>query len=296
MPLVAVPLSSNLLNTHFRQEYINEIISQYIDNLNLTYVAFTRPKLRLYAYGQMYSTTQKGSPSISKISHLLSYIYDKVIDTNKSQLLCEDNTYTYRKADTHLCTTSEEEDDKDKESKKGPQTRQANYVSSPIKKRLTLRSRAEDDFSEDTPLETIDLGILMHEWLAAINTWHDAPTALERMVAIGRITPTQQSTMQLQLEQLQHLLQREGKEHWFTTADQILNEHDILSTTGKTQRPDRVMSNNNHATIIDYKFGKEHSEQYLTQMRHYIVLYEQMGYTVEAYIVYVAQQKIEQIQ
>ena len=296
MPLVAVPLSSNLLNTHFRQEYINEIISQYIDNLNLTYVAFTRPKLRLYAYGQMYSTTQKGSPSISKISHLLSYIYDKVIDTNKSQLLCEDNTYTYRKADTHLCTTSEEEDDKNKESKKEPQTRQANYVSSPINKRLTLRSRAEDDFSEDTPLETIDLGILMHEWLAAINTWHDAPTALERMVAIGRITPTQQSTMQLQLEQLQHLLQREGKEHWFTTVDQILNEHDILSTTGEAQRPDRVMINNNHATIIDYKFGKEHSKQYLKQMRHYIVLYEQMGYTVEAYIVYVAQQKIEQIQ
>lgn len=295
MPLVAVPLNSKLLKTHFRQEYINEIISQYTDNLNLTYVAFTRPKLRLYAYGQMYTTTKGNKPQISTIGHLLSYIYDKMIDQENSLLKCEENVYTYTKADANLCTTSEEED-KEKDNEKKPETREAHYISSPIGKRLILRSRAEDDFSEDTSLETVDLGILMHEWLAAIHTWQDAETALERMVAMGCITSAQQITMQKQLEQLQQLLQREGKDHWFNNTDRILNEHDILSTTGKTQRPDRVMISGSHATIIDYKFGQEHTETYLNQLRKYIVLLERMGYTVEAYIVYVALQKIEQIQ
>jgi ATP-dependent exoDNAse (exonuclease V) beta subunit len=88
MPLVAVPLSSKLLKTHFKKEYINEIISQYIDNLNLTYVAFTRPKMRLYAYGQMYATTKDNKPQISKISHLLSYLYDQVIAENSLYCSC----------------------------------------------------------------------------------------------------------------------------------------------------------------------------------------------------------------
>ena len=294
MPLVAVPLSSKLLKTHFREEYINEIISQYMDNLNLTYVAFTRPKLRLYAYGQMYTNTKSDKPQISKISHLLSYLYDKVIDNEHSMLQRnEENVYTYIKADNNPCITSEEKDKE--EEKKKPIIREACYISSPIEERLTLRSRAEDDFGEDAALETIDLGILMHEWLAAIHTWKDAQPALERMLAVGRITHKQQHIMQQQLQALQQLLQQEDKEHWFTTSARVLNEYDILSTTGKTQRPDRVILNHNHATIIDYKFGQEHIKQYVTQLRRYITLYQQMGYTTEAYIVYVAQQRIEKI-
>ena len=287
MPLVAVPLSSKLLKTHFAEEYINEIISQYIDNLNLTYVAFTRPKMRLYAYGQMYTTTKDNKPQISKISHLLSYLYDQVIA--EDSLLCnEDNVYTYIQADTDQTLKPSDTDSHN--------TREAEYISSPIGNRLILRSRAEDEFAADTPLETIDLGILMHEWLAQINIWQDAQPAIDRMVAEGRITPAQQTTMQQQLQVLQQLLHRKGKEHWFTHPNIVHNEIDILSTTGKTQRPDRVMIDGKKATIIDYKFGQEHPTIYQEQLRNYTLLLQQMGYTVEAYIIYVAQQKIEQIQ
>ena len=115
------------------------------------------------------------------------------------------------------------------------------------------------------------------------------------MVAEGRITHAQQNTMQQQLQALQQLLQHEGKEHWFIAPNIVRNEMDILTTTGKTQRPDRVMINGNTATVIDYKFGQEHPATYQEQLRNYILLLQQMGYTVEAYLVYVAQQKIEQI-
>ena len=287
MPLVAVPLSSKLLKTHFKKEYINEIISQYIDNLNLTYVAFTRPKMRLYAYGQMYTTTKDNKPQISKISHLLSYLYDQVI-AEDSLLSNEENIYTYTKADAEQAV--------DPSSPDKNNTREAQYISSPIGNRLILRSRAEDDFADDTPLETIDLGILMHEWLAQINTWQDAQPAIDHMIAEGRITPAQQAIMQQQLLALQQLLQREGKEHWFTQPHIIRNELDILTTTGKTQRPDRVMIDGKTATVIDYKFGQEHPTLYQEQLRNYTLLLQQMGYAVEAYLVYVAQQKIEQIQ
>ena len=286
MSLVAVPLSSKLLKTHFKKEYINEIISQYIDNLNLTYVAFTRPKMRLYAYGQMYATTKDNKPQISKISHLLSYLYDQVIAEN-SLLSQEENVYTYTQADADQ---TREPDDPQKNK-----TREATYISSPIGNRLILRSRAEDDFAADTPLETIDLGILMHDWLEHIHTWQDAQPAIDCMVAQGRITPTQLPIMQQRLQDLQQLLIREGKNHWFTHSYTVHNEMDILSTTGKTQRPDRIMIDEKSATIIDYKFGQEHPRTYQEQLRNYTLLLQQMGYTVEAYIVYVALQKIERI-
>lgn len=288
MPLVAVPLSSQLLKTHFKKEYINEIISQYIDNLNLTYVAFTRPKLRLYAYGQMCPTNKDDKPQISKISHLISYLYDKQIAEKSLLKRTDENIYIYTKADENLSFIPSDTDEHN--------TRKAQYISSPIGKRLQLRSRAEDDFAEDTPLETIDLGILMHEWLAQINIWQDALPTLDRMMTEGRITPSQQASMQQQMHALQQLVQREGKNHWFTSPEIVYNEIDILTTTGKTQRPDRVMISGKTAIIIDYKFGGEHPTIYQEQLRNYTLLLQQMDYTVEAYIVYVAQQKIEQIQ
>lgn len=293
MPLVAISPSKKTLQTHFRDDYIQETISQYIDNLNLTYVAFTRPKYRLYAYGQMYEKNAKGEVKINNIGQLLSYLYHQHKEADESivSLLKQDETgaYIYQQSTTHIVEEKKDEQSKEKT------TREATYISSPINNRLTLRSRAEDDFSADTPLATVDLGILMHKWLSAITVWKDAEPALQRMLHAGEITASQQAIMQEQLQELQQLLLREGKDHWFTQPGRVLNEQDILTTTGNTQRPDRVMINGNVATVIDYKFGQEHKQKYQEQLRNYTLQLQRIGYQVEAYIVYVAQQKIDKI-
>ena len=290
MPLVAISPTKKILQTHFKNDYIQEALSQYIDNLNLTYVAFTRPKYRLYAYGQMYSKNSKGELKINNIGNLLSYLYHKEGEDNTSsqETQNEEGTFIYHQATTTIAQPKAKEPTIN--------TREATYISSPIGNRLKLRSRAEDDFAEETPLETIDLGILMHEFLAAITTWADADNALQRMLLEGRITAAQQVVLQQQLQELRTLLQKEGKEWWFTQPCKVLNEHDILTTTGNTQRPDRVIIHQGTAIIIDYKFGQEHKKQYQEQLRNYALLLQQMGYTTESYIVYVAQQKIEQVQ
>lgn len=290
MPLVAISPTKKILQTHFKNDYIQEALSQYIDNLNLTYVAFTRPKHRLYAYGQMYSKNSKGELKINNIGNLLSYLYHKEGEDNTSsqETQNEEGTFIYHQATTTIAQPKAKEPTIN--------TREATYISSPIGNRLKLRSRAEDDFAEETPLETIDLGILMHEFLAAITTWADADNALQRMLLEGRITTAQQVVLQQQLQELRTLLQKEGKEWWFTQPCKVLNEHDILTTTGNTQRPDRVIIHQGTAIIIDYKFGQEHKKQYQEQLRNYALLLQQMGYTTESYIVYVAQQKIEQVQ
>jgi ATP-dependent exoDNAse (exonuclease V) beta subunit len=293
MPIVAVSISEKLLQTHFRNEYIQEIISKYIDNLNLTYVALTRPKYRLYAYGPRFEKEENPQSSIKNVGHLFSYLLYQQTERNEEgedvSLLqqLEDGSWAYHKQDPNPTIAPEEPNNEN--------NRQATYVSSPINDRLTLRSRAEDDFNEDTPLETIDLGILMHEWLADINTYADAPSALEKMRIIGRITAQQEQQMQTQWLHLQNLLQGENRNYWFDGSMKVLTEQTILSTNGKTYRPDRIIILQKHAEVIDYKFGEEHTSKYNEQLRNYTLMLKQMGYTVDAYVVYVALQKIVKV-
>lgn len=276
LPLVAVPCNSRLLDTHFKREYIDEVVSQYIDNLNLTYVAFTRPKYRLYAFGAKYSVNKSNKKLLNTVGQLLSFLYEQDLDTEGVYRRC---------AEGDIRPKARQED-----ARTGVRT--AQYVSSPLGERLILRSRAEDDFATDTPLSTVHLGILMHEWLSMIGVWGDATPSLQKMQDAGTVTATQASAMQKQLHQLRTLLASEGHADWFEGKYKTVTERDILTPQGVIYRPDRVMTDGTRAIVIDYKFGSEHRRQYHEQVCDYIFLLQQMGYQVCGYLVYIALQRI----
>ena len=274
LPLVAVHPSKSLLQSHFRQEYIQEQIAQAIDNLNLTYVAVTRPRYRLYIYSQLNrSTTGSMATEVYALyKHLLNdqLTYRIPADGEPAPLppLNEESTESLPAAYTYV----------------------------PVNNRLTLRSRAEDDFAEQTPLATVDLGILMHLWLSHIRTWDDAEPTLNRLIRNGQVTEQQSVELRQQLNQLQALIDCEHHNDWFAGQYTILAEQDILTPSGNMHRPDRVMINGNHAIIIDYKFGLEQPASHLEQVRDYMALLQQMGYTTEGHIIYNALQTIHTVQ
>ena len=102
--------------------------------------------------------------------------------------------------------------------------------------------------------------------------------------------------MRQQIASLQSLIQRENHDDWFTNQYRILAEQDIIVPSGNMQRPDRVMISGTHAIVIDYKFGHEQRLSHLEQVRDYMSLLRQMGYTTEGYIIYNALQTIHSIQ
>ena len=273
LPLVAVHPSKALLQSHFKDEYIREQIDQTIDNLNLTYVAITRPKYRLYLYGQI------GKKTTGSIGGELYTLYRHLLDDQFAYCMPTEGTPAPLPPSTEEPT----------------HTLSGQYISIPIQERLTLRSRAEDDFAPDTPLATVDLGILMHLWLSRIRTWQDAEPILLRLIKEGQVTDNQAHEMRQQLIQLQTLIQRHNHNDWFTNTYRILAEQDIITPSGNMQRPDRVMIKDNHAIIIDYKFGHEQPKSHLEQVRDYMLLLQQMGYTTEGHIIYVALQTIHSI-
>ena len=274
LPLVAVHPSKKLLQSHFTNEYIQDKLAQTIDNLNLTYVAITRPKYRLYIYGQLNSRSSHsvGAEVFALYKDLLNdqLTYRKPAEGTPAPLppLKSETTTTYP----------------------------ATYIAEPIRSRLTLRSRAEDDFAPDTPLATVDLGILMHLWLSYIRTWDDAEPTLAKLIRQGQVTDNQAQEMRQQLQKLQALIARDNHHDWFSNQYTILSEQDIITPSGNMQRPDRVMISGKHAIVIDYKFGHEQPTSHLEQVRDYMSLLRQMGYTTEGYIIYNALQTIHSIQ
>lgn len=274
LPLVAVHPAKNLLISHFRNEYIQEQLAQSIDNLNLTYVAITRPKYRLYIYGQINRRTAN-SVGAEVFSLYKQQLNDQLI-------------YRVPNVDTPEPLPPRDEDTTN--------TLPATYMQEPINERLTLRSRAEDDFAKDTPLAIVDLGILMHLWLSHINTWQDAEPNLLRLIRQGLVTEKQAVELRKQFQKLQTLIEQKNHSDWFSNQYNILSEQDILTTSGNMQRPDRVMIRDKHAIVIDYKFGYEQLPTHQEQVRDYMSLLRQMGYTTEGYIIYVALNKIHTIQ
>ena len=294
LPLVAVHPNERLMQSHLKDDFIQEKVAQYTDYLNLTYVALTRPRYRLYAFGEMFSTNKKGEVSIKNIGHLLSYLYN-----TKGEL---DEQHIYARLDDdadHLSPLPPLKEEKKEANKnkdvKQNETHAATYVAKSIDERLILRSRTEDDFTPDTPLSIIDLGIKMHLWLSHINTWNDAEPRLYRMIKDGQITDLQAHTMRQQLEQVRTLIQREHHNDWFSGEYQILSERDIIVPSSKMQRPDRTMIKGAHAIVIDYKFGHQQRKSHFEQVRDYMSLLQQMGYTTEGHIIYSALNTIHTI-
>jgi ATP-dependent exoDNAse (exonuclease V) beta subunit len=276
LPLVPVHPSPTLLRSYLDEDYIQEDLAKYTDNLNLTYVAITRPRYRLYLYGPMF-TTKKKEIQINNVGNLFAHLVANQMDDN------------------HIFTSDglPELPPKDPET---VQTAETTYISVPIKRRLVLSSQKEKSIEQNDVFDMTQLGNMMHLWLANIRTWKDAQPALQRLIINGDITTLQAQEMQEELKALQQLISDNQHDDWFSGEYHIFTEQDIIAESGKAHRPDRVLIKNQHAIVIDYKFGYIESPSYTEQIRDYMLLLRSLGYTSEGYIIYNQSHKIQVIQ
>jgi hypothetical protein len=57
-----------------------------------------------------------------------------------------------------------------------------------------------------------------------------------------------------------------------------MTETAIITATGESYRPDRVMIFGDKAVVLDYKFGNKKDSSYQTQVANYMKLLQSMGY------------------
>lgn len=308
---------SSLKNSLYDVEYSNEVLQQYVDNLNLLYVALTRPKYAISIIGHIKSA--KEEPNIFPIDNVTKFIYSAlqsnkllkeglVPQNQKSQndILDAQRTNVYY----HILPTLMSDDKSSnknssalEDNQKEPLYTKENPKQIPIssgfngaKLRYSQTKQAEDYIKAMLEAKTQTLtprmkGIILHNLLSNIILINDVQKALEISMTKGEISQENREFFENIINDM--LLLKEAKD-WFSDKYEVFNELDIvLKADGNitTKRPDRLMIDKaNGVIIVDYKFAssKTNLNLYSNQISDYKYLISNMGYTnIKSYLWFV---------
>ena len=277
-----VELGTSSEETLFAPAYREERRKQYVDNINVFYVALTRAKKGLHVISK--TPTKKCRESIAKkrpeFSRFSELLYDYVG-------ACEDRTYGT------MYDFSKMKRDSESPEKDFP----ASYPSFPIGGRLAPSADAGDFFGEDGttgPDASARLrGVVLHDILSSVRVPSDLKGAVDAAVRDGRLSARRG-------EEAFSLLSERISAHpgWFPSdgaSGTPRNEAAVFDACGREFRPDRVVLGGDATMIIDFKFGQE-KDSYLRQVGNYVSIYRKMGYPdVKGYLWYVNEDKVIEV-
>ena len=253
-----VSLDGSVSNSFFSEDYQRERERQAIDNLNILYVALTRPQYGLKIISALPSAKVTGGARDWK--DLSQVLYSYVQGTSFLKGTPFDFSQMERKvSEVQMLETS--------------------YPSFPAEagNRLRFSPEAADYFGPDGsfgPAASRRIrGNVLHGILARTVLPEDLPGAVEAAVRSGEL-PSADAP-----ETLAFLHGRIEGSEWFSPEDEHRLEMPIIGADGLEYRPDRVtLHPDGSVDIIDYKFGKP-EEKYQWQVRRYMRLYQAMGHS-----------------
>jgi len=292
LPLLPIEYGSKLGNSIFAESYFDEQMHQYIDSLNVAYVAFTRVKNELICLSPAPKKEVEGLDKINSLSTLLTTCFQVNTPGLDAQFIPLTNSFNEQEKLFELGEPTQAVY-RDKPST-DINEKVNNYPSVSSSDRLRIRHQSLDYLLENQQLtdSRLNYGIIMHDILKQITHKSDQQNAIADLVRSGRISEEESKTVE---EELQHFWNMPETENWFSTDTRVLNETTILIPTGEQYRPDRVVIRGNEATIIDYKFGDKESKTYLQQVQQYMNLIAEMGYSTSGFVCYVSLKKVVQV-
>ncbi len=281
LDLIPVKYSKKLSETIFQNDYLKEKFHAYVDNLNLLYVAFTRAEQNLFNF----SPKKEKSNGIKNVGELLYFAYDnyKNYSVNEPLICFEEN---WKKED-NIFELGELKEANHIKEKLPDEFKLSKFESFDIKNKLRLKLHDNSFFTgrENAPFEKVNHGKILHEVFENIKIEADAPSAIDKMIFEGKISPEEKPDL---LAKLHKIFENDQISNWFCDEWTVKTEAEIILTNGKTARPDRVISNDKKTIVIDYKFGEIEEEKHQQQVKGYMDLLKQMeNKEVEGYLWYV---------
>jgi len=135
----------------------------------------------------------------------------------------------------------------------------------------------------------INQGNVIHYILGAIFTTIDLDKAVQSALQKGLIKKQEVKKVK---EIVKKIIFHKDLTQFYESDLEVLNERDLLMEDGTTQRPDRVVLKDDHATIIDYKTG-EQNIKYHQQLNTYADSFLNMGYKIDHKIIVYINTEIE---
>ena len=285
-----------LLNSAYEPDYWEEHLQNYVDNLNLLYVAFTRAANNLYITGQRNGTGCR--------SHLIEDCLEEVKSKldDKPSVKTEDDDITFEYGTPCMENKKSENLSSNVFLKKiTPHCIEVNAFDRTIDFRQSNKSKdfvagADDNGDHST---YIQYGNVIHGILSMVKTLDDLDKAIAQMEIDGMLGDGVLEPHELKTR-LTHALSEPKILPWFDAKWRVINECTILSinpNNGKlvNHRPDRVITDGHETLVIDYKTGDINPE-HGRQVWQYVNLLQQMGYpSVQGFLWYLQYDKVEEV-
>ncbi|MCS6904511.1 MAG: UvrD-helicase domain-containing protein [Bacteroidia bacterium] len=285
-----------LCNTRFAQQYQREQFLELLDNLNLLYVAFTRPIEKLYLYAPL----PKEENFSQEVGALLYSFFVKCaatishFDDNEKYVMLSEH---WNAAKNIFYFGNEEELPLDEKQKKTNIQGLTNFPRSYWRSIVTIQ-RCSSDLEEllgSAYEKKLNFGRVLHDILAQMKNLEDLEKLIEEQYLQGHITLAQKQEVK---EKINFLFSLPQFQEWFAPIWQVKTEHSIITPNGEIYRPDRVLTQGlEKAIVIDYKTGSP-APYHQTQIKNYAHTLRNMGYQeVNAFLVYTSlHPPIQQVQ
>jgi ATP-dependent helicase/nuclease subunit A len=265
-----IAAGSSLLNSVFSADYSKECSEAITDNLNVVYVAFTRPKDRLYVF----------SSAASRSDYISAALRESVASTDGFETEETDVFQSFTRGVKSPATTGETK--AQSETLYTPQT--IGSASPKIKAALRPPELAAAIITRE-----INFGKALHEVIAYTFPKDSLPkqlynASLKYQVPLQELEPAATRVM-TQLEQ----------NGWLSESWKVYPETDFCDAEGNIFRPDRVLSSEKETVVLDFKTGTP-AKEYLEQVEQYCRLLEATGFPeVKGYLVYPAADLIQEV-
>lgn len=228
------------VNSTYAQLYNQRQSELELDNINLLYVALTRPVEQLHIISSKNESLKTYSGLL--INYLKHHNHWDNSVTN----------YTFGKPIRTVAS-----------GKDIPiAIEQQEFISTP-KKNHGIHIITNSGYLWDTvQQEAIEKGNLIHNIMSQIKTEHDIPFVISNFVATGIISDLQADDLS---PIIKNIVAHPKLSYLFEPEHIIYNEKDIITKQGQMLRPDRlVINSSNDVVIVDYKTGnptKKHADQ-----------------------------------
>lgn len=286
-PALPVSITKRLEHSYFKEQYYEECNHTLADNLNLLYVALTRPEERLYIF-----CPQQSGDSISRASDLVQSVLesDEFLNT---KIRPEEQKRLFSYGDEHSKKTIVDSVAGKENSIDNPSiTTIDSFNSNPWQHKLALAVNKNKISinDEEGVLAKNDYGNLIHQLFEKIIHENDAAPAIKYFVENGLLENEQEVT-----NTVRNVLDICRDKKWFHGEYDIRTESEILIPGGEVLRLDRVMIKNNKAVVLDYKSG-DADKMHERQVQQYCSVLKNSGFeSAEGFLLYLKENRLVKV-
>jgi len=250
LPAYFVKMSKVIQNSELSNLYEIEEGKYYLDQLNLLYVAFTRPETALFICGKTYTA----SPATTWLEPFF----------NKSNLFELKGKY-YEYGEFEL-NPNQKEDNINPNYK-------LEYLDQKMNKpELSYKSGEEWDVHDID--EKRNFGTLVHLVLSKIEDLQSLDFTLNSLIKKGVLTHKKSTEIKTYIKEL---FKDTNFKDYFNSSYKILNEKEIITSRGRKLIPDKIIITNSETIVVDFKTGQA-TDSHKKQVADYVKLLKNMNF------------------